>query len=42
VDEGDFAFTSEDVRGVGITLFLECSRKGLVPVSSVEEEAVPF
>jgi hypothetical protein len=27
----DIPFTAEDVRTVGITLFLECSRKGVVP-----------
>ncbi len=43
VEEGDFAFTSEDVRGVGITLFLECARKGLVlSVEAEEEERLPF
>lgn len=27
----DAHFTSEDVRGVGITLFLQCARRGVVP-----------
>ena len=36
----DIPFTAEDVRTVGITLFLECSRKGVVP--QVVEEGVPF
>tara|TARA_Y100001934_G_scaffold247514_1_gene307373 strand:- start:48 stop:566 length:519 start_codon:yes stop_codon:yes gene_type:complete len=31
----EFAFSSEDVRAVGITLFLECARKGCLP--QVEE-----
>jgi len=31
-------FSSEDVRAVGITLFLECSRKGIV----LEEEDLPL
>ena len=38
--EGEVPYTSEDVRAVGITLFLECSRKGIVPV--VVEEGLPF
>ena len=38
--EVELPYTSEDVRAVGITLFLECSRKGIVPV--VVEEGVPF
>ena len=38
--EGELAYTSEDVRAVGITLFLECSRKGIVP--QMAEEVVPF
>lgn len=33
-------FTAEDVRTVGITLFLECSRRGVVP--QVVEEGLPF
>ena len=40
VDEGDFEFRSEDVRGVGITLFLECARKGVLP--QAVEEGLPF
>jgi hypothetical protein len=40
VDDGDFAFSSEDVRGVGITLFLECARKGVLP--QAVEEGLPF
>jgi len=39
LEEGP-AFSSEDVRNVGITLFLECARKGIVP--QVAEESVPF
>jgi len=35
----DLPFTSEDVRTVGITLFLECSRKGIVPQAT---EELPF
>ena len=27
----EFLFSSEDVRAVGITLFLECARKGVLP-----------
>lgn len=37
LDEG-VEFSSEDVRAVGITLFLECSRKGLV----LEPEEIPL
>lgn len=37
VDEGA-EFSSEDVRAVGITLFLECSRKGVV----IAEEDIPL
>ncbi len=33
-------FSSEDVRGVGITLFLECARKGVLP--QAVEEGLPF
>ena len=40
VDDGDFDFRSEDVRGVGITMFLECSRKGILP--QAVEEGLPF
>jgi hypothetical protein len=40
VDDGDFEFTSEDVRGVGITLFLECARKNILP--QAVEESLPF
>lgn len=40
VDDGDFEFRSEDVRGVGITLFLECARKGILP--QVVEKGLPF
>jgi hypothetical protein len=40
VDDGDFDFKSEDVRGVGITLFLECARKGVLP--QPVEEGLPF
>ena len=39
--EVEMPYTSEDVRAVGITLFLECARKGIVP-QVVEEEGVPF
>ncbi len=35
--EGEVAFSSEDVRNVGITLFLECARKGVL---AVEVEAL--
>jgi hypothetical protein len=35
-------YTSEDVRAVGITLFLECSRKGIVPVMVAEDGGLPF
>ena len=38
--EVEIPYTSEDVRAVGITLFLECSRKGIVPVAA--EEGLPF
>ncbi|NKB72486.1 MAG: hypothetical protein GKR89_35870 [Candidatus Latescibacteria bacterium] len=34
------AFSSEDVRAVGITLFLECARKGIAPLSI--EEGLPY
>lgn len=37
LDEG-VEFSSEDVRAVGITLFLECSRKGIV----LEPEEIPL
>ena len=30
------SFSSEDVRAVGITLFLECARKGIAPLSMEE------
>ena len=33
-------FSGEDVRAVGITLFLECARKGIVP--QPEGEELPF
>ena len=36
--EGQAPFTSEDVRAVGISLFLECARKGIV--LAVEAEGV--
>ena len=36
----DIPFTAEDVRTVGITLFLECSRRGVVP--QAVEEGLPF
>ena len=36
LDEG-VSFSSEDVRAVGITLFLECARKGIAPLA-IEEE----
>ena len=39
--EVELPYSSEDVRAVGITLFLECSRKGIAPVAVVEE-GVPF
>jgi hypothetical protein len=39
--EGDIAFSSEDVRNLGITLFLECSRKG-VSAQEQEVEQVAF
>ena len=38
--EVELPYTSEDVRAVGITLFLECSRKSIVPVAV--EEGLPF
>lgn len=38
--EVEVPYTSEDVRAVGITMFLECSRKGIVP--QVVEEVLPF
>ena len=38
--ETEVPYSSEDVRAVGITLFLECSRKGIVPVAA--EEGLPF
>ena len=37
--EVDLPFTTEDVRALGITLFLECSRKGILPQ---ETEGLPF
>ena len=37
--EVDLPFTTEDVRALGITLFLECSRKGIQPQ---ETEGLPF
>jgi hypothetical protein len=37
--EVDLPFTTEDVRALGITLFLECSRKGIQPQ---ESEGLPF
>jgi hypothetical protein len=37
--EVDLPFTTEDVRALGITLFLECSRKGIQPQ---EAEGLPF
>jgi hypothetical protein len=37
--EVDLPFTTEDVRALGITLFLECSRKGIQPQ---ETEGIPF
>lgn len=41
--EAELPYTSEDVRAVGITLFLECARKGIVPTAKAEEEeGVPF
>jgi hypothetical protein len=36
----DLALTPEDVRTVGITLFLECCRKGITP-QAVDED-LPF
>ena len=38
--EVDLPFTTEDVRALGITLFLECSRKGIQPQESAE--GLPF
>jgi len=35
----DLPFTTEDIRALGITLFLECSRKGIQPQ---ESEGLPF
>lgn len=35
----DFPFSSEDVRALGITLFIECARKGVLP-EVVERESV--
>ena len=37
--EVDLPFTTEDIRALGITLFLECSRKGIQPQ---ETEGLPF
>ncbi|MBM3280842.1 MAG: hypothetical protein FJY95_22615 [Candidatus Handelsmanbacteria bacterium] len=37
--EVDLPFTTEDVRALGITVFLECSRKGIRPQ---ESEGLPF
>ena len=37
--EVDLPFTTEDVPALGITLFLECSRKGILPQ---ETEGLPF
>jgi hypothetical protein len=37
--EVEVSFTSEDVRAVGITLFLECARKGVVPLLAEEKAA---
>ena len=38
--EVDLPFTTEDVRALGITLFLECSRKGILPQETAE--GLPF
>lgn len=35
-------YGSEDVRAVGITLFLECARKGVLPQAAVAAEDAPF
>ena len=40
LDDGDFEFASDDVRGVGITLFLECARKNVLPHPVAE--GLPF
>jgi hypothetical protein len=42
LDEEGLHYTSEDVRAVGISLFLEGCRKGLLPQPIEEEEKLPF
>ena len=37
--EVELPFTTEDVRALGITLFIECNRKGILPQ---ESEGLPF
>jgi hypothetical protein len=37
LDEG-ISFSSEDVRAVGITLFIECARKGVEPLRAMEQD----
>ena len=37
--EVELPFTTEDVRALGITLFIECNRKGILPQ---ETEGLPF
>ncbi len=36
----EFLFSSEDVRAVGITLFLECARKGVLPQVEARESVL--
>lgn len=40
--EGDLNFSSEDVRNLAITLFLECSRKGVLTRREEEPVALPI
>jgi len=42
--EGESEFTSRDVRKLGISLFIECCRKGILPHDKEEEseEDIPF
>ena len=40
LEEGACTFTSEDVRGIAITLFLECARKGVL--TDYVEADLPF
>ena len=41
LDEGA-QFSGEDVRAVGITLFLECARKGIIPQPEEAGQDLPF